>query len=139
MILRETEPITTAWVRQGECNHCGWCCQFIGRRTMKFTGRSEDYDRYYLELRGATMDSNRTGTAPIAIFLPCTAHDNEAKRCEVYERRPRTCRDFPWNPEQAQGIPCSYWFSRTVNGQEEIIAGDGAPEDIRLRVKGGTP
>lgn len=112
------------------------CCQFLGERvmTMKFTGNSDDYDRQYLELRGIRVDpATRTGTKKIGIFLPCTAHDLAGRRCTVYERRPRTCRDFPWGPEQISGTPCSFWFSRNVNGKEEIIAGDGAPEDIRAK------
>ena len=152
MIVREPEPAPpTAWVRKGECNHCGWCCQFLGRRSlfqafnlvgadgqpdhlrMQFKGNSDDYDRRYLELRGVkiTDERKRVGHATIGIYLPCTAHDKDAGRCRVYEQRPRTCRDFPWAPEQVVGIPCSFWFERTVNGRSEVIAGDGAPQDDR--------
>ena len=130
MILRLAEPVTTRWERHGTCNGCGHCCQFLGERvmTMTFTGQSDEYDRRYLELRGIQIDTaTRTGTKKIGIFLPCTAHDNAAKQCTVYETRPRTCRDFPWGPEQIAGTPCSFWFTRQVNGREETIGGDGAP------------
>ena len=126
-VVRADPAAVGPWERRGECNHCGWCCTFLGRRTMKFTGKSEDYDRRYLELRGARMSGERTGEAPIAIYLPCTAHDPAPGRCTVYDERPRTCRDYPWTPEQVRGIPCSYWFERKAGGGVERVGGLGSP------------
>ena len=132
MILRTPDPITTRWEKRGECNNCGWCCQYMGRRTMHITG-GEEFDVRYIALRGGvpTDAPARKYDLPIAIHAPCTAHDAEGTRCRVYATRPRTCQDFPWEPAQVQGIPCSYWFERWVHGRREVIAGDGAPPEAR--------
>lgn len=130
MIVLEAAAITTRWTRMGECNHCGACCQNLSRQVLKITGGTE-VDRPYLELRGAVPTGAQTFDLPVWVHAPCVAHESGAAtgnggggRCAIYDRRPRTCRDFPWRPDQVVGTPCSYRFERQVNGRTEIIAGD---------------
>ena len=94
-----------------------------------------DLHEAYIALRGgvAVDRSARKWDVPIDIKAPCEAHDSANLRCAIYDRRPRVCRDFPWNPDQVVGTPCSYWFVRQVAGREEVVAGGGAPEEIRGR------
>jgi Fe-S-cluster containining protein len=43
-------------------------------------------------------------------YVPCEAHDQDAKTCMIYEERPEICRTFPVSPDQIEGSPCSHWF-----------------------------
>ena len=90
------------WARRGECNHCGWCCQFIAR--VKITGFATDTpdDVAFLALRRPAPFVDVPG--------PCIKHDVAAQRCTIYEVRPKACRQFPERPEQIEDTPCSYWF-----------------------------
>ena len=136
--LVDLTTTTCTFVAAGLLTHN--CCQFMGRRTMKITG-GEEFDVRYIALRGgvAVDAPARRFDLPIAIHAPCAAHDAEAHRCTVYADRPRTCRDFPWSPEQVQGIPCSYWFERLNQGRREVIAGDGAPQEVTCHASSSRP
>ena len=135
MVTKEvlTPPVTTpdGWTRRGECNHCGWCCEFIGRRIFTITPRpapgQREIDWDFLRVRGF----NRTGvkaSLPIGLHAPCWEHDVAAQRCKIHDTRPATCRAFPERPEQIDGTPCSYYFERVQpDGAIEQVGGDGAP------------
>ena len=114
-------------VRKGECNHCGWCCQFNGvhRNVVEATGADE---RFY-QLRRAKRTPDGQHLLYLAHeYLPCSAHDVVQRRCTVYADRPQTCRDFPEVPEQVEGTPCSHWFERELpEGRIERRGGDVSP------------
>lgn len=97
-------------VRMGECNHCGWCCQYDGVVRSVIHKPQEEDKRFYL-LRGARFDQEKNVLHCVThLHVPCTAHDVESKRCTVYENRPLPCQKFPEVPEQIEGTPCSHWF-----------------------------
>ena len=104
------------WVRQGSCNHCGYCCQFIGRFEMAVP---EDMvgDRKFQEVRGFVG-----GKLVGDFYAPCPEHVNA--RCAIYDQRPITCQEFPTEPNQVKDTPCSYWFE---NEEGERIGGAGSP------------
>jgi len=97
--------------RKGECNNCGWCCQFlvIHRMTVPVEDVTPDSENFY-----AMRNGNKGPDGKIRFvthgFAPCSAHDAPAARCKVYDARPEVCRLFPQVPEQIEGTPCSYWF-----------------------------
>ena len=107
------------WVLKGECNHCGWCCQF--HMLIRLTVPSKTPERLtpdlqiFYSLRGAVKGDDGRMRLIVHGFAPCSAHDNGlVKRCTIYEDRPQVCRDFPQAPDQLEGTPCSYWFERTL-------------------------
>jgi len=115
------------YARKGECNGCGWCCQFLMMLRMTVPDRSPepltpDMEKFYSLRYGVKGEDNRMRLT-VHGFAPCQAHDNEAKRCAIYEDRPQSCKDFPTTPEQIEGTPCSYWFERG----EEKRGGLGSP------------
>jgi len=100
-----------AWVREGECNHCGWCCEQTGQMhaTVALTSKS---DVTYYRVRGFQIHHEEgvpvQARALVDVRLLCPEHEGE--RCRSYEQRPQTCRDFPSHPAQIQHTPCSYTF-----------------------------
>ena len=113
------------WVRRGECNHCGWCCQYQSRSVAEVTNPKGLSDVEYYRTRGFQIHNVNgvpfAATIKVWHLAPCPQIADQ--RCGIYETRPRTCRDFPVRPEQVVGIPCSYWFE---NGSEKI-GGQGSP------------
>lgn len=109
--------------RQGECNNCGWCCQFNGahRNVVALA----DADVAFYALRGA----KQTGGHVLYLaheYLPCSAHADS--KCSIYEDRPETCRAFPEVPGQIEGTPCSYWFEEVADdGTITRRGGSGSP------------
>lgn len=123
------------WVRKGECNHCGYCCQFMGGRLMAFEHKpiSGEVDMEFLKMRGVSFRNDGKAEMWADLYVPCVNHDSEAKRCRIYDERPRTCHLFPQLPEQIIGTPCSYWFERG----EEKIGGMGSPYPVEaIRTSG---
>lgn len=118
--------------RKGECNNCGWCCQFEGvyrniAQTPDGSPLSESDRRFYAMRGGVTHDGGKTIRYLVHAFMPCDAHDQEAKTCTVYEDRPTICRNFPASPEQVEGSPCSYWFETVVDGEIVRRGGGESP------------
>lgn len=103
------------WVRKGECNGCGFCCQAIAYVQLDFPNLVDDQE--FLKVRGIFPD----GTKRLHVIDPCSKllPDN---KCEIYEDRPKTCRDFPTEPALIIDTPCSYWFENTETG--EIVRGN---------------
>jgi Fe-S-cluster containining protein len=97
--------------RHGECNSCGWCCQFVvvQRVTIPSSEVTPESEHFY-GLRGAIKGVDGKLRLVQHAFVPCAAHDNIGKRCGSYETRPKTCETFPSLPEQIEGTPCSFWF-----------------------------
>ena len=102
------------WMRHGECNHCGWCCENIGAATIFFPDGNPVVgisDEAYIQIRGfrKTTSQGQLGVElEVENRAPCPAHVND--RCSVYENRPPTCQAYPWHPRQIINSPCSYWF-----------------------------
>lgn len=111
---------SNTWVRKGECSHCGWCCENIGRFEIVAPTR----DKQYALIRGARETAE--GMVIAGDFCaPCPQHiDN---RCAIYDNRPKTCVDFPSEPNEIVNIPCSYWFEREVDGVVERRGGKESP------------
>ena len=106
------------WMRQGECNHCGWCCENIGAATIFFPNDNPVVavqDEAYIQVRGFKKVTSHEGHAGVELEVvnraPCPAHIND--RCSLYPNHPPTCQAFPWHPRQIINTPCSYWFENT--------------------------
>ena len=126
--LEGAEP----WIRKGECNSCGMCCQYLGRDiplTITPPVRQDgEVDLEYIAVRGYQLDEKPGwATRNIHAFAPCSVHDNENKRCTVYDQRPETCRNFPAHPAQIEQTPCSYWFEWSEEDKIVRIGGEGSP------------
>lgn len=115
-------------VRMGECNNCGWCCQFNGvhRNVVEI----ETADLSFFKLRGGVETPNGNILYLAHEFLPCSAHNKECNKCKIYENRPQTCQEFPQIPEQIEGTPCSYWFEK--DGEKRGGAGSPFPTPPRF-------
>lgn len=128
------------YIRRGECNHCGWCCQFEGieRRVLEPPAgkRTLDSDeqRFY-QLRGGRVDVVFQRVRFVSYsYLPCSEHDVVAKRCRNYADRPEICQAFPARPEQIESTLCSYWFEATLqDGTVERRGGQGSPYPTQAR------
>lgn len=101
------------YIRHGECNHCGWCCQFTGQSTVKVENARGLSDPDYYKARGFAIVQREglsiLAEAKVSHHLPCPQHVNE--RCSIYAERPSTCKDFPVSPEQIKHVPqCGYHF-----------------------------
>ena len=115
------------WERKGDCNQCGWCCQFLMVLRMTVPDRvperlTPDLEKFY-DLRHGVKGEDGRMRLTVHGFAPCQAHDTEKKQCTIYQDRPQGCRDFPTTPEQIEGTPCSHWFERG----EEARGGLGSP------------
>jgi len=111
--------------RRGECNNCGWCCQFIMvqrvTKNLKLPNGDIDTDlKRFFEMRGGVLGEDGKMRWVMHAFVPCVKHDNESKRCTVYADRPPICRDAPLFPEIVEGTPCSYWFE-TLDEDGNVI------------------
>jgi Fe-S-cluster containining protein len=119
--------------RKGECNHCGWCCQFDGVHRNIVSPpdgvpQLHPSDRKFYELRGGqSPDGGRTIRYLVQAYAPCSAHDKERKRCTIYDDRPLSCTEFPSIPGQIEGTPCSFWFEDVVDGAVVRRGGQGSP------------
>lgn len=131
------------WERRGECNHCGYCCEFIGHKIFVFTPQpptgATEVDRHFFAVRGIDLVAAGARAAlRVDLFTPCKVYDRAARRCAIYAQRPVTCQLYPELPTQIVGTPCSYWFERQVAGQVERVGGNGAPPEIpRNFLEGG--
>lgn len=120
-----------SYIRKGDCNGCGWCCQFEAVHRCTATSPSgklsESDQRFYL-LRGARVSAGgEIAQYLMHAYVPCEAYE-EARGCSIYETRPDICRDFPSSPEQVEGSPCSFWFERTSDdGTTERRGGMNSP------------
>lgn len=119
--------------RKGDCNNCGWCCQFeaVNQCTAaaEVKGANLDpSDLAFYQLRGGrSPDNGKTVRYLVHAFAPCAAHDVEGETCKIYENRPNICRTFPSNPDQIEGTPCSHWFEAEVDGQVIRRGGGQSP------------
>lgn len=124
--------------RGGDCNHCGWCCQFmvIHRMTVPSEDVNAESARFYAMRKG---NLGPDGKIRIVLhgFAPCSAHDAPAARCKEYDARPEACRLFPQLPEQIEGTPCSYWFDAVDDAGQvlERRGGLGSPYPSPPRFK----
>jgi len=121
------------WTRKGDCNGCGWCCQFVyfNVNLIMPVERCGTHEREYYQTRKLRL-LHHGGEQCVQLngqlWNPCQHHDNEAKQCKIYETRPQWCREFPTKPEHILSTPCSYYFSRELeNGRIEYAGGDGSP------------
>lgn len=113
------------WTRKGECNRCGWCCQYeIAVRIKVNISRDPDY----YKVRGHQLFADGTARSLAYIGYPCPKFDEKEKSCMIYSERPRTCIEFPNSPDQVEDVPCSYWFERVgSDGSVERRGGMESP------------
>lgn len=121
--LEEADP-TKDVLRMGECNHCGWCCQYLGSGHTKMKlalDPEQQEDRKYLEIRGFQVISEEMAEIETLWYAPCPAHKDD--RCSVWEDRPYSCKTYPIRPAQIIRSPCSYWFEYG----DIRVGGDASP------------
>ena len=119
----------STFVRKGDCNGCGWCCQFLSvlRVTVPVAiAKDEDQARFFT-LRHAVTGPDGRMRFLAHQFAPCISHDNVNKCCTVYAERPQVCSQFPVSPDHIEGTPCSYWFERDTEKGVERRGGLGSP------------
>lgn len=99
-------------IRKGECNNCGWCCEFIAIERNIITEQQSlipDVE-YFYTLRGGVKCNDGKIRFTSYSFIPCNNYDSVLGRCIKYNERPDVCKLFPFIPEQIEGTPCSFWF-----------------------------
>lgn len=113
--------------KMGECNNCGWCCQFEGVHRNVVSDADSDTNKFY-ELRGGKLQPGGAKLHYIMhAYAPCSNHDTVSKKCTDYENRPSICKNFPEKPTQIEGTPCSHWFEYEENGVTIRRGGYGSP------------
>lgn len=135
------------WERQGECNNCGYCCEFLGPQAIHITPKKDEVlDHRFHKLRQPAYLDNERAIFWYHIQAPCTEHDEENKKCKIYDDRPKICQLFPTFPTQVEGTPCSYYFeATTAEGKLIRRGGQGSPyptmplEAMSLLKKDETP
>ena len=114
----------TAWLRQGDCTHCGHCCTRIARAPIVRSERQMAVDPAFYRARGfqaVELDGETQFVLYAWLEAPCPEfRDN---RCAIHATKPRTCAEFPRVPLDVVGTPCSYWFERGT----ERLGGMGSP------------
>jgi Fe-S-cluster containining protein len=118
--------------RLGECNGCGWCCQYESIHALTARGPNGgelplDDQRFYKLRGGEVVDGGKAVRFLVQGYSPCSNHDAENKACKAYEGRPQSCRDFPSVPQQIEGTPCSFYFEIEVDGEKHRRGGKGSP------------
>lgn len=109
-------------IRKGECNNCGWCCQFNGIHRNVVQAGTGDID--FLKLRGGRLLDTGEVLYIAYEYAPCKEHDISCSKCKIYDNRPTTCQEFPQEPGQIEGTPCSFWFEDEKGNKR---GGDGSP------------
>lgn len=116
------------WIRHGECNGCGFCCEKVAREVIVRTPVQVSRDRAFYLARGfqkVEVDGEQKYVLWAWLDARCPKLDvsDGAYRCTIYAERPRTCQTFPRIPQDIVGTPCSYWFSNGAN----TVGGSGSP------------
>lgn len=116
------------WVRHGECNRCGHCCEHFARDVQVRTVEHVQRDAAYYLARGFRPTATPDGVRFVLwawVASRCGELDivDGQPACRLQERKPQTCVAFPQHPRDIVGTPCSYWFER----HHERVGGDGSP------------
>lgn len=99
----------------------------VQRVTVPASDLTPDVEKFY-KLRGGLMGVDGKLRVIQHAFIPCSSHDDKAKRCKTYNDRPQICQDFPSLPDQIEGTPCSHWFEMTdADGNVERRGGLDSP------------
>jgi len=101
---------TMTWIRKGECDMCGFCCESIAQISLDFTPTG---DPEWMKVRGLPP----SGIKWFHIVDPCPQLSEE-KLCKIYEDRPKTCVNFPSDPHELVNAPCTYWFEDDETGEK---------------------
>lgn len=87
----------------------------------------------YFRTRGfrqAVSNGQQGWLSTAELYRPCPEHQNN--RCNIYEKRPQICRNFPVSPDQIKNTPCSYWFE-DESGENRPIGGDASPYPVNFQ------
>lgn len=127
----------TNWVRHGECNKCGHCCEKISRDVLVRTDAQIARDPAFYEARGfkkMQVDGETKHVLWAWLDAPCPELRKDqwmggwAYSCGIHAHRPQTCQDFPTLPQDIVGTKCSYWFTC----DEVAIGGLGSPHPSKV-------
>lgn len=110
----------SAWVRHGDCNHCGWCCETLSRQYVVRQPAEPKWVEFY-GARGFGPAPGGTVGRFAWLLAPCPQHTDD--RCALGDARPERCREYPTYPMEVVGTPCSYWFE--ADGVR--AGGEGSP------------
>ena len=132
------------WKRQGECNHCGFCCLFLSNIEVELNStRAElvdtegNVDEKHLHVRGFERGEGDAYHGKALFYSPCEEYNIHEMRCSIQASKPKTCVEFPAIPEQVLGTPCSYYFEECVDGHAARMGGDQSPYPGRTFEKNG--
>jgi Fe-S-cluster containining protein len=95
------------------CTECGGKCCCMSLITVP---KDDAYRREFWDTRGADklLDFNN-GTTVYASSEPCP-HLTEDYKCNIYDKRPQFCRDFPRkNTPSVWKYVCKLWQADTSN------------------------
>ena len=128
-----TAPQAPQWVRRGECNKCGWCCNFPFDAVALFFPNGDPRREEFLKVRGfePAKDGGQNGLMAWGrVFMRCQHHQDD-NGCGIFDKpeRPQMCHDFPEKPSQVSHTPCSYWFEDEA-GVEQPVGGNASPYPV---------
>lgn len=89
--------------RIGECNSCAntypksWCCS--DQSAIDFTtGVMDDDLLEFLAVKGIKVGEDRR--AHFSVRQVCKKYDEATRKCTIYDKRPKICREFPLSYQQ---------------------------------------
>lgn len=119
------------WKRQGECNHCGFCCLFLSNAEIELNTTKGELatpdgvvDEQHLAVRGFKQQEGDAYTGKALLYSPCREFNLHELRCNIQATKPKICVEFPTMPEQVVGTPCSYYFEECADGHAARMGGD---------------
>src|SRR5205085_48146 len=128
--MKKTKPFPIPVRAKYSCDKCpGYCCSYpeievtprdierLARRlALSYAAAEERFTKYDAKEKVRLLRHKKD-----TVFATvCTFFDQDARRCGVYEARPKVCRDYP------DSSRCGYYeflkFERAQQGDPDFIA-----------------
>ena len=122
-MLNEFSDGTYDLTDNGKCTQCGQCCSNI----LPMTEDEISVIRRYIKKHHINGHKHILPLAKQTLDMTCPFLDDSKpnEKCDIYEVRPRICRDFICDPEQRPPIDIKYASKcRNVFVREEFFGKD---------------
>ena len=75
-----------------DCEQCGTCCLYVEVKM-----RNNAFDKQWIDFLKVTRPDGfifTNGNKNLKIVAPCKHLDRATNRCNIYDKRPVTCREY---------------------------------------------
>lgn len=126
---------------QLQCRRCGVCCRILGPAGLEVTEEeweALENDMYSLKLDIGTIEQLKQGLRlPMKVrhTISGCAFLTGTNKCQVYDRRPRACREFPfWITETPTQVVLKVALLCTRASELASVLQNNPPECIRILI-----